>query len=80
MSMSWREAGRHFGICEQIMRDRPGWIVLWGPVSRWYYAVPLFEGPVWLWAVFDTDPDGLTARMDEVERLAGRRPGREGGD
>jgi hypothetical protein len=62
------------------MRDRPRWLVMWGPVTRFYWAFPLFETPDWLWQVFHPDPEKLVARMDEVERVSGRRPtGRGGG-
>jgi hypothetical protein len=58
------------------MAYRPGWVVVWGPVTRWYGAAPLFAVPEWL-LVFDADPYALIARMDEVERLFG--PGKPGG-
>lgn len=71
--MPWREAGKHFAMCEQIMRRRPRWFVTWGPVTHFYWAFPLFQTPDWLWAVFDPDPKKLVALMDEVERTFGRR-------
>jgi hypothetical protein len=78
--VSSREAGKHFAVCEQIMRDRPRWFVAWGPVTRVYWAFPRFETPTWLLVIFDPDPKKLAARMDESERLFGRRQtGRGGG-
>jgi len=67
--VSWREAGKHLEVCEQIMRLRPRWLVFWGPVTRFYWACPLFWTPDWLWAVCGADPYALVARMDEVERV-----------
>jgi hypothetical protein len=62
------------------MRARPRWIVVWGPETRFYWAVPLFAVPDWLWPVFHPDPRVLVARMDEIERVFGRRrTGRGGG-
>jgi hypothetical protein len=73
--VSSRKAGKRFAVCEQIMRRRPGWRVIWGPVTGLYWAFPLFEAPDWIPAVRDRDPEKLLARMDEVERLAGyKRP------
>jgi hypothetical protein len=74
------EAGKHFVVCDRIMHARPRWIVVWGPVSGFYYAFPRFGIPDWLLAVFDPDPNGLIARIDEVEKTLGiQRPGRGGG-
>jgi hypothetical protein len=78
--VSWREAGRHFAVCERIMRRRPRWFVFWGPVTRMYWAFPGFETLDWLWAVCDVDPVALIARIDEVERLFGHGPTGKGGD
>jgi hypothetical protein len=67
-------------VCERIMRTRPDWRVVWGPVTGLYWAYPRFETPDWLQAVRDRDPETLIARMDEVERLLGRkRTGKGGG-
>ena len=70
--MSSREAGKHFALCERIMRRRPNWFVTWGPTTRLYWAFPRFETPDWLWPVFHPDPKELVARMDEVQRVFGR--------
>jgi hypothetical protein len=72
--VSRKEAEKHFAVCEQIMLVRPRWLVMWGPVTRRYWASPLFWTPSWLWAACDLDPYALIARMDEVERVF--RPGR----
>lgn len=62
------------------MRRRPRWFITWGPATGFYWAVPLFGVPDWLWPVFHPDARELVARMDEIERVFGRRPtGKEGG-
>lgn len=53
------------------MWDWPRWLVVWGPVTRFYWAFPRFVTPPWLWPVFNRDPQALAVRMGEVERLFG---------
>jgi hypothetical protein len=31
VAVSSRKAGKHFAVCERIMRTRPDWRVVWGP-------------------------------------------------
>jgi hypothetical protein len=57
------------------MRRRPLWFVTWGPESDLYWAYPLFLEPALLWGISDPDPFALIARMDEMERTFGLRPG-----
>jgi hypothetical protein len=57
-------------IAEEIDRDRPGWLVLWGCYSRQFVAFPLFRMRRRL-IVYAGFPDALVARMDEVERRFG---------
>jgi hypothetical protein len=73
--VSTREVGKHLAVCDRIMWHRSRWFVIWGPITHFYWAFPRFETPDWLWAVFDADPHALIARMDEVERAFGLRPG-----
>jgi hypothetical protein len=60
------------------MRDWPRWIIVWGPVTRFYWAFPQFQTPPWLWTVINRDPQALAARMGEVERRFGAGPERGG--
>jgi hypothetical protein len=58
---------------EEIQRQRPGWLVLWGCYSRRYVAFPLFpvRRRVIVVAYY---PDALVARMDEAERALRIQP------
>jgi hypothetical protein len=62
------------------MRHRPLWVVIWGPATGLYWAFPLFLEPALLWGVHDPDPFALIARMDELERTFGLRPGTKDGE
>ena len=77
--MSSVEAGKNFEACERIMGNRPQWLVLWGSVTRLYWAFPRFDTPEWLWPVFAADPQTLISRMDEVEQAFGHELKRKDG-
>jgi hypothetical protein len=54
-------------IAEEIQRQRPEWLVIWGCYSRRYWAYPLF--PVCRRAIINASyPDALIPRLDEAER------------
>jgi LmbE family N-acetylglucosaminyl deacetylase len=57
-----------WAIAEQIQRDRPQWVVLWGRYSGRFWAYPLFEMYPRRMLVYAGYPDALVARMDEAER------------
>jgi hypothetical protein len=62
-------------VAEQIQRDRPQWLVVWGCYSRRFWAYPLFEmRPRRL--VYAGFPDALVDRLDEAERRFRVRPGK----
>ena len=60
------DAGR--AIAEEIQRQRPGWLVIWGVYTRRYTAYPLFpvRRRVIVIAYY---PQALIERMDKAERL-----------
>jgi hypothetical protein len=51
-------------IAEDIQRQRPGWLVIWGCYTRRFWAYPKFNtrGRVIIYAAY---PDALLHRMDE---------------
>jgi hypothetical protein len=57
-----------WAMAEEIQRQRPGWLVLWGCYSKHYVAFPLFSvrRRAILAAFY---PDALLARMEEAERV-----------
>ena len=54
-------------VAEDIERQRPGWMVLWGTYSKRFVALPLFAAPRHTILVASY-PDALLARMEETER------------
>jgi hypothetical protein len=61
---------------DEIQRQRPGWLVIWGVYSRRYTAYPLF--PVRHRVIIVASyPQALTGRMDEAERSLRIHEGRE---
>jgi hypothetical protein len=62
-------------IAEEIERQRPGWLVIWGVFSRRYTAYPLFpvRRRVIVVAYY---PEALMERMDSAERLLRIQPER----
>lgn len=64
-------------IAEEIQRQRPGWLVIWGVFSRRYTAYPLFpvSRRVIVVAYY---PKALVERMDSAERLLRIRPDQKG--
>jgi hypothetical protein len=61
-------------VAEDIGRQRPGWLVMWGCFSRRYTAYPLF--PVRRGVIVVAGyPRALVARMDDAERLLRLPPG-----
>jgi hypothetical protein len=57
-----------WAMAEEIQRQRPDSLVLWGCYSKHYVAFPLF--PVRRRAVLAAFyPDALVARMEEAERV-----------
>lgn len=64
-------------VAEDIQRQRPDWLVLWGTYSKRFVAFPLFavrERAI----VIAHYPDALLPRLDEVERHLRIRPEQEG--
>jgi hypothetical protein len=60
-------------VAEDIERQRPGWMVLWGTYSKRFVAFPLF--PVQRRTILVASyPDALLARMEETERAAQPKP------
>jgi hypothetical protein len=56
-------------VAEDIERQRPGWMVLWGTYSKRFVAFPLF--PIQRRTILVASyPDALLARMEEVESAA----------
>jgi hypothetical protein len=52
---------------DEIQRQRPGWLVIWGVYSRRFTAYPLF--PVRHRVIIVAGyPQALIQRMDEAER------------
>jgi hypothetical protein len=52
---------------DEIQRQRPGWLVIWGVYSRRFTAYPLF--PVRHRVIIIAGyPQALIQRMDEAER------------
>jgi hypothetical protein len=64
-------------VAEDIQRQRPDWLVLWGTYSKRFVAFPLFilRQRVIVIAHY---PDALLARLDEVERRLRIQPEQEG--
>lgn len=60
-------------VAEDIERQRPGWLVLWGTYSKRFVAFPLFRVPRRTILVASY-PDALLARMEETERAAQPKP------
>jgi len=61
----------------RVRKERPGWVVIWLARKREFRARPLFRAPRDTVAAGAT-PEELTARMEEIQRAAGRlmRPAR----
>jgi hypothetical protein len=60
-------------LADEIQRQRPGWLVMWGAYSRRYTAYPLF--PVRRRVIIIASyPQALIERMNEAERAL-RMPG-----
>jgi hypothetical protein len=54
-------------LAQEIERERPGWLVVWGVYSKCFVAFPLF--PVQRRTILVVSyPDALLSRMEEVER------------
>jgi hypothetical protein len=60
-------------MAEDIERQRPGWMVLWGIYSKRFVAFPLF--PVQRRTILVASyPDALLARMEETEHTLRAEP------
>jgi hypothetical protein len=64
-------------VAEDIQRQRPEWLVLWGVYSKRFVAFPLFAVRQRV-IVIAHYPDALLARLDEVERRLRIQPEQEG--
>ena len=60
---------------ERLERSLPGWIVLYGPGSRRFYALAAWPAPTPV-MLEDRTPEGLEERMRQAETdaLIGQRP------
>lgn len=56
----------------RLSRDHPGWLIMWGPHSRSYYAYPLFDAPPGT-IVTDASSGGLRAALRRAELAAAAR-------
>jgi hypothetical protein len=63
-------------VAEDIQRQRPDWLVLWGVYSKRFVAFPLFTVRQRV-VVIAHYPDALLARLDEVERRLRTQPEQE---
>jgi hypothetical protein len=64
-------------VAEDIQRQRPDWLVLWGVYSKRFVAFPLFTVRQRV-VVIAHYPDALLARLDEVEERLRIHPEQEG--
>jgi hypothetical protein len=57
----------------RLSLDYPGWLIMWGPHSRLYFAYPAFDAPP---GTILTAPSsgGLRARMRQAELTATAGP------
>jgi hypothetical protein len=68
------EESEYRAVADDIQRQRPGWLVIWGVYSRCYTAYPLF--PVRRRVIIVASyPQALIQRMDEAERSLRIEPG-----
>jgi hypothetical protein len=63
---------------QEIQRQRPDWMVLWGCYSRRFVAFPLFAMRRRV-IVIASYPDALLARLAEIERVQRIQPEKEEG-
>jgi hypothetical protein len=59
----------HREIAAGIERNCPGWLVMWSPYCRVYYAYPCFSVPQGT-VLRDADPGELVAEMRAVQKAA----------
>lgn len=65
--MDYADENQHRKTADEIGHQWPGWIVLWGCYSHQFVAFPLF--PALPGAIVAAHyPDGLTARMQDIEQ------------
>jgi hypothetical protein len=66
-----------WAMAEEIQRQRPGWLVLWGCYSKRFVAFPLFtvRQRTILVAFY---PNALLAHMEEAERVLRVEPDERG--
>jgi hypothetical protein len=64
-------------VAEDIQRQRPDWLVLWGLYSKRFVAFPKFAVRQRT-IVIAHYPDALLARLDEVEQRLRIQPEQEG--
>ena len=64
-------AKRH--AAARLSRDHPGWLIMWGPHSRRYFAYPAFDAPPGT-IVTEASSGALRAALRQAELAAARRP------
>lgn len=63
------ELAAHRETAAGITRDCPGWLVMWSPYYRVYYAYPCFSVPPGT-VMRESDPRELVAEMRAVQKAA----------